>query len=69
MVECFFVDQNNDKAIMDFMKTALKFIVVAVVILGLVGSFVLTGITRQSSNYQAPSGQPSTAGPTEAPPR
>ncbi|MDP3880817.1 MAG: hypothetical protein Q8Q32_01370 [bacterium] len=50
------------------MKTFLKFLVVAVVILGLVGSFVLTGVTRQSSSYDAPSGQPTTNGPTEAPP-
>jgi hypothetical protein len=50
------------------MKTFLKFLVVAVVILGLVGSFVLTGITRQPSSAPAPSSQPSAAGPTEAPP-
>lgn len=55
------------------MKNVLKIIFVGLVILGLVGSYVLAGIpirqpAQTPSNFEGPTGEPSTKGPSEAPP-
>ncbi|MDO8467089.1 MAG: hypothetical protein Q7S83_03030 [bacterium] len=55
------------------MKSTLKIIFVVLVILGLVGSYVLAGIpirqpAQTPSNFEGPTGEPSTKGPSEAPP-
>ena len=55
------------------MKSTLKIVFVILVILGLVGSYVLTGVpirqpAQDATDFKGPTGEPSTKGPSEAPP-
>lgn len=55
------------------MKSALKIIFIGIVIVGLVASYVFTGFGTQpvrttNADFQGPTGEPSTNGPTDLPP-
>ncbi|MEZ4156911.1 MAG: hypothetical protein R3B52_03035 [Candidatus Paceibacterota bacterium] len=54
------------------MKQVLKVIIVSIVILGLVATYGLLGITtkksQDQSTFQGPTSEPNIAGPSENPP-